>query len=95
MADPATIRRRLWLRPWLLALGLLLLAVTPLVGVVPGPGGVFVFAAGMALVLRNSRLAKKLYVRFARRWPKAGEWSDWAMRRPSYLRRREAGRTLT
>ena len=77
-----------WARPWLLALGILLLVLTPVVGILPGPGGVFLFAAGMALVLKTSIWARRAYVRAKRRWPRAGDWADWAMRRPSYLRRR-------
>ena len=76
-----------WARPWLFALGVILLAITPVVGVLPGPGGVFLFAAGMALVLKNSVWAKRTYVRFKRRWPRAGDWCDWGMRRRSYRRR--------
>ncbi len=74
-------------RTGLFALGLLLIAITPAIGVFPGPGGVFVFAAGAALVLKYSKWAKRLYVRLKRRHPKACEWSDWALRRPSFQRR--------
>ena len=61
------------------------LAVSPL----PGPGGVFFLAPGLALVLKSSMWAKRRYVRVKRWQPKAGRWMDWALRRPSY-RRREA-----
>jgi len=73
----------------LLATGVLLILVTPLVAVFPGPGGIFTFGAGTALVLRYSKWAKRFYVRLTRRWPKAIAWSDWALRRRS-PRRREA-----
>ena len=73
----------------LLVLGLVLLMLAPLVGVIPGPGGVVVAAAGLTLVLRNSSWAKRGYVRFKRWQPKAGTWCDWGMRRHS-ARRREA-----
>jgi hypothetical protein len=33
------------IRTGLVALGVLLILITPLVGIIPGPGGVFVFAA--------------------------------------------------
>jgi hypothetical protein len=59
------------------------------VGAIPGPGGVFVFAAGLALILQNSEWAKRLYVRFKRRHPNKGRWADWGLRRSS-ARRREA-----
>lgn len=76
-------------RQGLFLLGCLLIIISPLVGAVPGPGGVFVFAAGLALVLQNSEWAKRLYVRFKRRHPNKGRWADWGLRRPS-ARRREA-----
>lgn len=69
--------------------GILLIIVSPLVGAIPGPGGVFVFAAGLALILQNSEWAKRLYVRFKRRHPNKGRWADWGLRRSS-ARRREA-----
>ncbi len=57
------------------------------VGALPGPGGVFVFAIGLAMVLRTSMWAKRHYVRFKRSRPKAGGWADWALRRRSARRR--------
>jgi hypothetical protein len=72
-------------------LGVLLLGVSPLVGAIPGPGGVIVAGIGLALVLKTSTWAKRRYVRFKRWQPKAGRWTDWALRRPS-ARRREAFR---
>ena len=74
-------------RTGLVAIGILLIAITPLIGVLPGPGGVFVFAAGAALVLKYSQWAKRLYVRLRRRYPKGAAWADWALRRPSPKRR--------
>jgi hypothetical protein len=41
------------------------------------------------MVLKTSIWAKRHYVRFKRWQPKAGRWSDWALRRGS-ARRREA-----
>ncbi|WP_253201478.1 hypothetical protein [Sphingomonas quercus] len=76
-----------WTRPWLFGLGIVLLVLTPVVGILPGPGGVFLFAGGMALVLKNSSMAKRLYVRFKARWPRLGGWGDWALRRESHRRR--------
>lgn len=77
------------LRPFLFVLGCVLLAVSPLAGMIPGPGGIFVAAAGLTLMLRNSRWAKRRYVRFKRWQPRAGSWFDWGLRRRS-ARRREA-----
>ena len=76
------------LRAALLGLGLLLIAVAPLVGAIPGPGGIFVFAGGLVLVLRNSLWARRRWARTKRRWPKLGDLADRTMRRPSALRRR-------
>ena len=77
------------LRQALFLTGVVLIIVSPLVGAIPGPGGVVVFAAGLALILKNSEWAKRQYVRFKRRHPNKGRWADWGMRRQS-ARRREA-----
>lgn len=76
-------------RQGLVVVGCLLMAVSPLVGAIPGPGGVFVFAAGLSLALKYSGLAKRLYVRFKRKHPTKGRWADWGMRRASARRREE------
>jgi len=73
----------------LFALGMILLVVSPLVGAIPGPGGVIVAGIGLALVLKTSMWAKRRYVKFKRWKPKAGRWTDWALRRPSAKRREE------
>jgi hypothetical protein len=86
----ATRRKKsILLRQVLFCAGILLIVISPLVGAIPGPGGVFVFAAGLALILQNSEWAKRLYVRFKRRHPNKGRWADWGLRRLS-ARRREA-----
>ena len=76
-------------RMGLFVLGCLLLLITPIIGVLPGPGGVVTFGAGAALVLKYSEWAKRQYVRFKRKHPKKGAWADWGLRRQS-ARRREA-----
>jgi ribonuclease P protein component len=76
-------------RTALVVVGFILIALTPLVGPIPGPGGVVVFAAGLTLVLRYSAWAKRYYVRFKRRHPKKGDWADWGLRRASAKRRQE------
>ncbi|WP_309611297.1 hypothetical protein [Sphingomonas sp.] len=48
----------------LFVLGAVLIILSPVAGVIPGPGGIFVFAAGLALVLKTSLWAKRNYVRF-------------------------------
>jgi hypothetical protein len=82
-------KKSILVRQCLFFLGILLIIVAPLVGAIPGPGGVFVFAAGLALILRNSEWAKRLYVRFKRRHPNKGRWADWGLRRSSARRREE------
>ena len=73
----------------LFAIGVVLLILSPLVGAIPGPGGVIVAGVGLALVLKTSMWAKRRYVRFKRWQPKAGRWTDWALQRRS-AKRREA-----
>jgi len=73
----------------LLALGVLLLMITPILGPLPGPGGLITFALGLGLVLQNSLWARRFYVRFKRKRPKLGHWADKGLRRAS-ARRREA-----
>ena len=70
-------------------IGVLLILLSPVVGLLPGPGGVFVLALGLAMVLRTSRWARRRYVAFKRWQPKAGRWTDWGLRRAS-ARRRQA-----
>src|SRR4051812_17221815 len=94
--NPCTMgRREKWARfidnpivEWtIFGLGVLLLVVSPLVGVIPGPGGIIVAGIGLALILKTSMWAKRRYVRVKRWQPKAGRWMDWALRRSSYQRR--------
>ena len=90
MIDRATWKR--WLThpvvDWtVFVLGVLLILLSPVVGALPGPGGIFVLALGLAMVLRTSAWARRRYVQFKRWQPKAGRWTDWGMRRKSALRR--------
>ncbi|MBO9711551.1 hypothetical protein [Sphingomonas sp.] len=79
-------------RTLLLLLGLLVIGVSPLVGIIPGPGGIFVFAAGLVLVLQNSGFARRHFARAKRRWPKFGHYADMALRRRSFRRRQARAR---
>ena len=76
-------------RSCLFGLGCLLILLAPVAGALPGPGGVIVFAAGLALALKYNEWAKRRYVRFKRKHPNKGRWADWGLRRPS-AKRREA-----
>ncbi len=72
-------------------IGVLLMISSIPLGALPGPGGIFVFAAGLAMVLKTSMWAKRRYVRFKKKQPKFGRWADWGLRRRS-AQRREARR---
>jgi len=78
----------------LFVIGVLLLIVSPLVGAIPGPGGIIVAGVGLALMLKTSMWARRYYVRFKRWRPTVfgrrltpGRWTDLALRRRSALRR--------
>jgi hypothetical protein len=70
-----------------LALGGVLIFCAALAGPLPGPGGIFLFAGGLILLLRNSRRVRLRFARAKRRWPRLGHLLDRTMRRPSALRR--------
>ena len=84
---------RFWDKPWvewgLFALGVVLVIIGIIISPLPGPGGVFFIAPGAALILKTSMWAKRHYVKFKRWQPKAGRWTDWALRRASAKRREE------
>ena len=69
--------------------GVLLIVAGLMIIPLPGPGGIFLIAPGVALILKTSMWAKRHYVRVKRWQPKAGRWMDWTLRRPS-AKRREA-----
>jgi hypothetical protein len=77
------------LRTAFLVGGVLLMLSTPLAALLPGPGGVFAFAGGLALVLQNSGWARRQFARSKRRYPRLGSLVDRGLRRPSARRRRE------
>lgn len=53
-----------------LIIGWLLLVLGPLIGgPFPGPFGIIGFVAGLILVLRNSRWARRRFIRLKRRYP--------------------------
>ncbi|MCW3849402.1 hypothetical protein OF829_19350 [Sphingomonas sp. LB-2] len=87
-------RKNPLIRYALIAAGLFLIALTPIVGPIPGPGGVFVFAGGLVLILRNSEWARKRFARFKRRWPRFGHYADMALRRRSFRRRQARAKEM-
>lgn len=78
----------------LLTVGSLLVIVSPIVGAIPGPGGIIVFAAGFGMMLKASRWVKKRYARFKLAHPKKGEWADFGLGRGSYKRRQARAKAL-
>ncbi|TPG12755.1 hypothetical protein [Sphingomonas oligophenolica] len=70
-----------------LVIGVLLIIGAGVIGPLPGPGGIFLFAGGLILILRNSRWARLRFARAKRRWPRIGSLLDRTMRRRSALRR--------
>ncbi len=77
-----------------LTAGVLLIVGAGIVAPLPGPGGIFLFAGGLVLILRNSRWAQVRFVRLKRRWPRIGGLVDRAMRRRSALRRHARDKQL-
>lgn len=88
----STRQRSPVIRTCLVVLGFVLMAVAPVLGVLPGPGGIFVFAGGLVLVLRNASWARRRFARLKRRFPRLGHYSDLALRRPSFRRRQQRRR---
>jgi len=86
---PSSHTRPHLLRTALVVLGFAIMAASPLVGVIPGPGGIIVFAGGLVLVLRNATWARRYFARLKRRWPRFGHYSDMALRRRSFHRRQQ------
>lgn len=75
-------------RVFQIILGLLLLPVAGIVGVIsPAPIGIVILGAGMALVFRNSRWARRRYVVYTRRYPRVRRAVDFGLMRG---RRRKA-----
>ncbi len=63
--------------------GVLLMAAGPIVGLIPAPLpiGLILFGIGLALVLRNSLWARRRYVRWKRRFPRAARFTDFGLQR--------------
>ena len=58
-------------RVFQIMLGVLLMPVAGIVGLIsPAPIGIVIFGAGVALVFRNSRWARRRYLFYTRRHPK-------------------------
>jgi len=86
------LRQNAVVRLCLFGFGVLCLVLTPIIGILPGPGGLILLPVGLALVLQNSLWAKRVYGRFKRKHPRYAAWADRIMRRPSAARRRAQDR---
>ena len=66
-----------------LGLGIVLILLAPIAATVPQPIpiGIILLGAGLALILRNSGWARRKYVRWQHRYPRAGRITDMGMRR--------------
>ena len=54
----------------LLTLGWMLLVIGPIIGLLPGPGGFPITAAGLVLILSQSYMAKRIFLRWCQRHPR-------------------------
>lgn len=82
------------MRALFIGAGVLMFAAGAAIAPLPGPGGIFFFAAGLALILPNSRWAMRRFAQLKRRWPRTGQLVDRAMRRPSARRRHARAQAL-
>ncbi|HWV13201.1 MAG TPA: hypothetical protein VN110_07870 [Sphingobium sp.] len=83
------------IRITLLVTGVLLfLVVAPLASPLPGPGGTVIAALGIILILRNSRWARRRFVRLKAQWPRVGAFIDRILIRGSAKRRRERAKSI-
>lgn len=73
----------------ILLVGVVFMIAAPLASPLPGPGGIILFAVGLGLVLQTSAWARRRYVRFKKRYPRQGGWTDWGLRRKSHRRREQ------
>lgn len=65
-----------------IGLGALLMVAGPIAAIpTPPPVGIVLFALGLALVLRNSRWAKRRYLRWTRGYPRVRKAVDFGLRR--------------
>ncbi|MFN3232786.1 MAG: hypothetical protein ACE363_11595 [Alphaproteobacteria bacterium] len=53
----------------LLSTGWILVVVGPVIGVIPGPGGIAVTGGGAMIILSQSLIAKRVFLRAYKRYP--------------------------
>lgn len=54
----------------LLCVGWILVIIGPLIGLLPGPGGFPITAAGLVIILSQSYTAKRIFIRWYQRHPR-------------------------
>ena len=80
-------------RVFQILLGLLLMAAAGIVGLLsPAPIGIVIFGAGVALVFRNSRWARRHYLLYTRQYPRVRRAVDFGLRRDKRRAQREGQR---
>ena len=78
-------------RVFQIILGILLLPVAGIVGIIsPAPIGIVIFGAGVALVLRNSRWARRRYLFYTRGYPRVRRAVDFGLMRGKRRKQRAA-----
>jgi hypothetical protein len=81
-------------RVFQIMLGMALIPVAAIIGLIsPAPIGIVVLGAGVALVLRNSRWARRRYMFYARRHPRVRRAVDVGLMRGRARRRRDQARS--
>lgn len=86
------LRSNAQIRLALFIFGVVLMILSPIIGILPGPGFIILFPVGLMLCLQNSAWAKRIYVRFKWRHPRYAGWTDRVMQRASAARRRAKAR---
>ena len=83
-------------RVFQIILGILLLPVAGIVGLIsPAPIGIVIFGAGVALVLRNSRWARRRYLWHTRSYPRVRKAVDFGLMRGKRRKQRRAGASVS
>jgi hypothetical protein len=88
MPSPRTKAKDSPARRWtMIIIGWALMIVAPLIGWLPGPGGLILFPLGLAILLKHSLWAKRVYSRASKRHPEYALWANWAMGRKRFRAR--------
>ncbi|WP_240330866.1 hypothetical protein [Sphingorhabdus sp. Alg239-R122] len=88
-----SFKNRGGMRIAMLVSGIFLVLISPIIGAIPGPGFIIVFPVGLALILKSSLTAKRLYARFVHRFPRYGNWANRLLRQRYRRKAKEAAKT--